>query len=78
MDALNEDKIAELKKYHEETESLIKYYYMDIPRISTYPSKHLTTSRSQNSSGLTGVNTSLTAIRNSRLNTRARIKVRNG
>ena len=32
MDALNEDKIAELKKYHEETESLIKYYYMDIPQ----------------------------------------------
>ena len=32
MDALNDDKIAELKKYHEETESLIKYYYMDIPQ----------------------------------------------
>lgn len=24
-------KIAELKKYHEETISLLKYYYMDIP-----------------------------------------------
>jgi len=31
IDALNEDKIAELKKYHEETGSLVKYYYMDIP-----------------------------------------------
>ncbi|MBO6146925.1 MAG: hypothetical protein J6O70_05045 [Lachnospiraceae bacterium] len=32
MDALNDDKIAELNKYHEETRSLIKYYYMDIPQ----------------------------------------------
>ena len=32
MDALNDEKIAELKKYHEETKSLIKYYYMDIPQ----------------------------------------------
>ena len=31
IDALNDDKIAELRKYHEETGSLIKYYYMDIP-----------------------------------------------
>ena len=31
IDALNDDKIAELRKYHEETESLVKYYYMDIP-----------------------------------------------
>ncbi|MBR4473062.1 MAG: hypothetical protein IKS55_05445 [Oscillospiraceae bacterium] len=31
LDALNDDKIAELKKYHEETRSLVKYYYMDIP-----------------------------------------------
>lgn len=31
IDALNDDKIAELKKYHEETISLLKYYYMDIP-----------------------------------------------
>jgi hypothetical protein len=31
IDALNDDKIAELKKYHEETKSLVKYYYMDIP-----------------------------------------------
>ena len=31
IDALNDDKIAELKKYHEETGSLVKYYYMDIP-----------------------------------------------
>ena len=31
IDALNDDKIAELKKYHEETRSLIRYYYMDIP-----------------------------------------------
>lgn len=32
LDALNDDKIAEFKKYHEETKSLIKYYYMDIPQ----------------------------------------------
>ena len=31
IDALDDDKIAELKKYHEETRSLVKYYYMDIP-----------------------------------------------
>ena len=31
-EALNDDKIAEYKKYHEETKSLIKYYYMDIPQ----------------------------------------------
>ena len=31
IDALNDDVIAELKKYNEETKSLIKYYYMDIP-----------------------------------------------
>lgn len=31
-EALNDDKIAEFKKYHEETKSLIKYYYMDIPQ----------------------------------------------
>ena len=32
IDALNDEKIAEFKKYHEETRSLIKYYYMDIPQ----------------------------------------------
>lgn len=31
IDALNDEKIEELKKYHEETKSLVKYYYMDIP-----------------------------------------------
>lgn len=31
IDALNDDVIAELKQYHEETKSLVKYYYMDIP-----------------------------------------------
>ena len=31
LDALNDEKIAELRNYHEETISLIKYYYMDIP-----------------------------------------------
>ena len=31
IDALNDDVIAELRKYHEETRSLVKYYYMDIP-----------------------------------------------
>ena len=31
IDTLNDEKIAELNKFHEETKSLIKYYYMDIP-----------------------------------------------
>ena len=31
IDELNDDKVSELRKYHEETKSLIKYYYMDIP-----------------------------------------------
>lgn len=31
METLNDDKIAEFRKYHEETISLIRYYYMDIP-----------------------------------------------
>ena len=30
-DALNDEVIAELNQYHEETRSLVKYYYMDIP-----------------------------------------------
>lgn len=32
IDALNDDKIAEFKEYYEETRSLMKYYYMDIPQ----------------------------------------------
>ena len=32
IDALNDARIAELRKYHEETCSLVKYYYMDIPQ----------------------------------------------
>ena len=32
IDALNDEKISELKEYHEETRSLIKYYYLDIPQ----------------------------------------------
>ena len=31
IDALNDDKIAELKKYQDETASLVKHYYLDIP-----------------------------------------------
>ena len=31
IDALDDEEIAKLKKYHEETKSLVKYYYMDIP-----------------------------------------------
>lgn len=31
IDALNDDEIAKLKKYHKETMSLVKYYYLDIP-----------------------------------------------
>lgn len=32
IDALNDDVIADLKKYQEETRSLMKYYRMDIPQ----------------------------------------------
>ena len=32
IDALNDARIAELRKYQEETSSLVKYYYMDIPK----------------------------------------------
>ena len=32
IDALDNDMIAEMKAYHEETRSLVKYYYMDIPQ----------------------------------------------
>ena len=32
IDALDDETIAELKTYHEETRSLVKYYYMDIPQ----------------------------------------------
>ncbi len=31
IDALSDDRIAEMKNYHEETNSLVKHYYMDIP-----------------------------------------------
>lgn len=31
IDALNDDEIEKLKNYHEETRSLVKYYYLDIP-----------------------------------------------
>lgn len=31
IDALNDGVIAELRKYNEETRSLFRYYYMDIP-----------------------------------------------
>ena len=32
LETLNDDKIAEFKKYHAETQALIRYYYMDIPQ----------------------------------------------
>lgn len=32
LDALDDDVIAEMRKYHEETLSLAKVYYMDIPQ----------------------------------------------
>jgi predicted transcriptional regulator len=32
FDTLKNDKIDEFKKQHEETQSLIRYYYMDIPQ----------------------------------------------
>lgn len=31
LDSLNDNKIAELRKYHKETKELIKYFYLDIP-----------------------------------------------
>ena len=31
IDALNDEKIAELRAYHEETVSLVKHFYLDIP-----------------------------------------------
>ena len=31
IDALNDDVVAGLRSYNEETQSLIKYYYMDMP-----------------------------------------------
>ena len=45
IDALNDDMIAELKKYHKETKSLTKYYYMDIPydicvQLNTFDEKY--------------------------------------
>jgi hypothetical protein len=47
IDALNDEKIAELKTYHEETESLVKYYYMDIPldicmKLKVFDDEHIT------------------------------------
>ena len=36
VDNLNDDKIAELRKYHEETISLVRYYYMDISDIERF------------------------------------------
>lgn len=32
IDALDDDKIVQLRKYHEETIRLVKYYLMDIPQ----------------------------------------------
>jgi hypothetical protein len=32
IDALNDEVIVELNQYHEETRSLVRYYYMDIPQ----------------------------------------------
>ena len=34
IDALNDTKIAQFRKYHEETCSLVRYYYMDIPHTN--------------------------------------------
>ena len=31
IDALDDDQIAVLRNYHDETRSLVRYYYMDIP-----------------------------------------------
>lgn len=32
IDALDDDQIAVLRNYHDETRSLVRYYYMDIPQ----------------------------------------------
>ena len=32
ISALDDNRIAELRKYHDETRSLVRYYYMDIPQ----------------------------------------------
>ena len=32
IDALNDNTISELRKYNEETKSLVRYYYLDIPQ----------------------------------------------
>ena len=32
IDALNDDTISELRNYNEETKSLVRYYYLDIPK----------------------------------------------
>ena len=32
IDALNDDTISELRNYNEETKSLVRYYYLDIPQ----------------------------------------------
>ena len=32
IDALNNDTISELRNYNEETKSLVRYYYLDIPQ----------------------------------------------
>lgn len=36
IDKLTDEKVAEYKKQHEETKSLIRYYYMDIPQDVCY------------------------------------------
>ena len=41
IDALNDEVIAELNQYQEETRSLVKYYYMDIPFDDKYGDKLL-------------------------------------
>ena len=62
IDALNDDKIAQFKNYHEETISLFKYYYLDIPQDTCL--------------GLTGTNIFLGHIKNSRKILPARIMMR--
>lgn len=45
-DALDDEKIAQMRDYHEETKSLLKYYYMDIPMdaakaLATYDDEYI-------------------------------------
>ena len=76
IDALNDDKIAEFRNYHEETRSLIKYYYMDIPRIPARESKNLKKSTAPTCSDLNGMNIFSAPMKISKKKAKPGIKMR--